>query len=52
MWQLLVAILAIGALVLVTKVAILLLLLAGPIFRTKQTIGLIVILAVFAAFRF
>lgn len=33
------------------KVAILLLFLAGLIFRTKKTIGLILILAIFAGFR-
>jgi len=39
--QLAAAILAIAALVFLTKVAILLLLLAGLIFRTKETLGLI-----------
>lgn len=51
MWQIIVAILAIGALVFLTKIAILLLFLAGLIFRTKETIGLIAVLAVFAGFR-
>ena len=50
MWQIVVAILAIGALVFLTKVAILLLFLAGLIFRTKETVGLIAILAVIAGF--
>ncbi len=50
MWQVIVALLAIGALVFLTKVAILLLFLAGLIFRTKETVGLIAVLAVIAGF--
>ena len=33
------------------KVALILLILAGLIFRTRETVGLIVILAIFAGFR-
>jgi uncharacterized membrane protein len=46
--QLFAAIILIGLVIFAVKVAILLLLLAGLIFRTKETIGLIGILAVFA----
>lgn len=50
MWQLLAAIVAIGLFVFAVKVAIVLLFLAGLIFRTKETVGLIAILATFAGF--
>jgi hypothetical protein len=46
--QLAAAILAIAALVFLTKVAILLLFLAGLIFRTKETLGLIAFLGICA----
>ena len=48
--QLLGVILLIGLAVFAFKVAILLLFLAGLIFRTKETVGLIAILAVIAGF--
>lgn len=48
MAQLFAAILIIGFAVFAFKVAILLLFLAGLIFRTKETIGLILILGAFA----
>ena len=48
MAQIVAALLAIGALVFLTKVAILLLLLAGLIFRTKETLGLIAFFGIFA----
>lgn len=48
MAQVFIAIIAIGLFIFAVKVAIALLLLAGLIFRTKETIGLIVILAAFA----
>lgn len=48
MWRIIGALLLVGLIVVAVKVAILLLFLAGLIFRTKETIGLIAILAVFA----
>lgn len=50
MAQVILALLLIAMAVVALKVAILLLLLAGLIFRTKETVGLIVILALFAGF--
>lgn len=47
MAQVFAALLAIAALVFLTKIAILLLLLAGLIFRTKETLGLIAFLGIF-----
>ncbi len=43
MWQFLTVLLLFGVAVLAIKVAILLLILAGLIFRTKETIGLLAI---------
>lgn len=50
MAQLIGALLLIAVAIVAVKVAILLLLLAGLIFRTKETIGLITVLAIFAGF--
>lgn len=50
MWQLLGFIALVAVAVFAIKLAILLLLLAGLVFRTKETVGLITILAIFAGF--
>jgi uncharacterized membrane protein len=50
MWQFLGILLLIGVFIVAVKVALALLLLAGLIFRTKETIGLIGILAAIAGF--
>ena len=50
MWKILGILLLIGAFIVAVKVALALLLLAGLIFRTKETISLIAILAAIAGF--
>ncbi|OQW74777.1 MAG: hypothetical protein BVN32_12555 [Proteobacteria bacterium ST_bin14] len=50
MWQVILAFISIAIFVYVTKAIIILLFLAGLIFRTKETVGLIIVLVVLGGF--
>lgn len=50
MWQIILALISIAIFVYVTKVIIILLFVAGLIFRTKETVGIIIILVVLGGF--